>query len=185
MPALVHLFGPVQNDDTGFLLENANDGSLSFLALFLPGLARYTGRHNITLYFRNGWPASIQAWHTIDEVFYLVVQENVYVSHSGTWLSNVNFLPWEELPYRCMDDFLEQMLPKCASQSIIRRCQDNLCGLHNEQERRCVKLELPDPELSERGAAVSNAQTAASSDPSRIMEGRIDDSGSEVLGGQG
>lgn len=155
-------------------LQNADDTSLNFLALFLPCLVRYAGRHNIVLLVRNDWSATIQAWHAIDEVFYLVARDSVYVARMM-----LGILSWEELPYRCMDGLLEQMLPKCTSQAIIQRCHKNSCGLHNEQERRCLKPARPNPELSERGATVSNTQMVDSPD---IMEG---DGGSEVQDGHG
>lgn len=107
------------------ILQNADDSTLAYLSHTLPCLQPCAPSY-VSIKIQSGWSASAGTWRSLDEALRLLTQGNIYIGpHEETAVR-----AWEALPYRCMDDFIAEMLPQCAAQTwFLSRMDGRHCGL--------------------------------------------------------
>ena len=98
------------------VLDDLDDDALIFLTRVLPCLAN-CGLATVCIAVWRKWSANSQIWQIVDDTILHLSQGKVSVAlvvHPNTYPPS-----WDMLPYECLDDFCEQVLPKCAAKGII------------------------------------------------------------------
>ena len=118
-------------------LEDADDNALMYLAWILQYPAR-CGLAFINVQVKNGWQGTIQAWHALDEVLFKLRRGRVFLLLLQVH-KDAPVPTWDTLPYPCMDNFWEEMLPK-SRRRVLAQCHMESCRLHDE-ERWCRRAQ--------------------------------------------
>lgn len=115
------------------MLDDADDAALAYLSQILPYLSS-CGLSHIQIRVKNSWSAALETWHTLDKAILQLIQGTVrtILVYAET---DARLATWEIFPFKCINEFCQQMLPRCSANGNIVLCEGTYpwCGLHDPQ----------------------------------------------------